>query len=68
MVNDSRSQNAELAMGLSDGTVKKMTPDRGGVVSSAPYEAAVKGMLNEQYRAVACDHCADTTAQRHTFL
>lgn len=65
-INQTRNMSQELAIGLSDGTVKKMTPDRGGIVSSFKDEATVKGMLNEQYRAVVCDHCADSASQRHT--
>jgi len=31
-VNDSRSMNADLQQGLTDGRVKTLTPDRGGTV------------------------------------
>ena len=31
-VNETRSMNADLREGLTDGVVKKSTPDRGGVV------------------------------------
>lgn len=36
-VNSSRSQNAELAEGMSDGKYKKVVTDRGGVVDPATY-------------------------------
>jgi hypothetical protein len=38
-VNNSRSQNAELAEGMSDGTYKKITTDRGGPISPETWEA-----------------------------
>jgi len=31
-VNDSRSQNKDLRAGITDGSFKNLTPDRGGVV------------------------------------
>lgn len=34
-----RSQNAELAEGMSDGSYKKIVTDRGGQVDSATFEA-----------------------------
>jgi hypothetical protein len=34
-VNETRSLNRELAEGITDGVVKKLTPDRGGVTDSA---------------------------------
>lgn len=50
--NTSLSLNGALTDGISDGYVKKCTPDRGGLVGSAPDEAQVKEDLNTQYRAV----------------
>lgn len=37
-VNASRSQNAELAEGMSDGKYKKVVTDRGGRVSPGTYD------------------------------
>lgn len=36
--NSSRSQNAELAEGMSDGKYKKVVTDRGGVVDAATWQ------------------------------
>ena len=33
-VNSSRSQNNDLRQGITDGSFKNLTPDRGGVVES----------------------------------
>lgn len=38
-VNTSRSQNAELAEGMSDGTYKKISTDRGGRIGAETYDA-----------------------------
>ena len=38
MRNESRSENAELAEGMSDGKYKKIVTDRGGNVSPETYE------------------------------
>lgn len=38
-VNTSRSQNAELAEGMSDSKYKKVVTDRGGAVDPATWEA-----------------------------
>ena len=44
-VNESRSMNADLRAGLTDGVVKKRTPDRGGVVEpSALYDQLHDGI------------------------
>lgn len=37
--NTSRSQNAELAEGMSDGSYKKVVTDRGGAVGIETYES-----------------------------
>lgn len=63
MVNDSRGLNYSLAEGLTDGVVKKATPDR-EASPDTHWEQAMKGDLNKQYRP---DYVGDTYgAQRFT--
>lgn len=50
-VNQSRSMTMDLFEGISDGAVKKLTPDRGGLQDSRD-AAIVKGDLHEIYDAV----------------
>jgi len=50
-VNQSRSMTMDLFEGISDGVVKKLTPDRGGLQDSRE-SAIVKGDLLEIYDAV----------------
>lgn len=45
-VNESRSMNADLREGLTDGVVKKIAPDRGGVVER---DAHMSSTLQQQY-------------------
>lgn len=52
MQNTSQGMNSNLAEGLTDGVFKKLTPDRGGEVTSAEWERDLKDVLNDQYRAV----------------
>lgn len=47
-VNESRSMNADLREGLTDGVVKKLTPDRGGVTDSGTVVSR-NGNLQQQY-------------------
>jgi hypothetical protein len=47
-VNESRSLNGDLREGLTDGVVKKATPDRGGVTDSASVSAR-NSRLQQQY-------------------
>ena len=50
-VNTSRSQNADLRLGATDGTFKNITPDRGGEVEmQSPTKLTM--VLNEQYNFV----------------
>ena len=47
-INSSRSQNADLRLGATDGAFKNLSPDRGGVVETGP--ALKRSMvINEQY-------------------
>jgi hypothetical protein len=50
-VNTSRSQNADLRLGATDGTFKNTTPNRGGEVEmKSPTKLTM--VLNEQYNFV----------------
>lgn len=50
-VNTSRSQNADLRLGATDGAFKNLTPDRGGEVEmQSPTKLTM--VLNEQYNFV----------------
>jgi len=50
-VNTSRSQNADLRLGATDGTFKNTTPDRGGEPEmQSPTKLTM--VLNEQYNFV----------------
>jgi hypothetical protein len=46
-VNESRSLNGDLREGISDGVVKKATPDRGGDQFDARSAQAVKSALSK---------------------
>jgi hypothetical protein len=50
-VNQSRSMTMDLFEGISDGVVKKLTPDRGGLQDSRE-AAIVKSDLHEMYDAL----------------
>lgn len=65
-VNTSRSLNQELAMGISDGSVKKLVPDRGGDIVSD--DDLLKPILSEIYDAVASDSVAHAVSSRITQL
>jgi hypothetical protein len=62
-VNQTRSMNQDLAEGISDGVVKKLTPDRGGLQDSAEI-AAVKSALHEIYDSVWSDVAMSQAASR----
>jgi hypothetical protein len=47
-VNDSRSMNRDLRLGLSDGKFKSLTPDRGGEVDPTSATARMN-VLQAQY-------------------
>lgn len=49
-VNESRSMKNELSLGLSDGVVKNVAPDRGGV-TEADASAAMRRLLMDEYDA-----------------
>jgi hypothetical protein len=65
-VNTSRSLNQELSMGIADGSVKRLHPDRGGDVTSD--DDIIKPVLSEIYDAVASDSVAYAVANRITTL
>lgn len=67
-VNESRSMNGDLAIGIADGTVKSMTPDRGGVVSSTGDSVATRGMLAGIYDATGSQSTAAAVSRRITQL
>lgn len=67
-VNDSRSMNGDLALGIADGTTKHSTPDRGGVVSSTGDSVAARGMLAGIYDAMESKSTASAVARRITHL
>lgn len=47
-VNDSRSMNNDLHLGVNDGRLKNLTPDRGGQVD-ASHASIRSGLLQAQY-------------------
>ena len=47
-VNDDRSLNADLHLGLNDGRLKSLTPDRGGIVDESHAKTRA-GLLQNQY-------------------
>lgn len=47
-VNDARSMNADLHIGLNDGRLKNLTPDRGGQVDES-HASVRSGLLQAQY-------------------
>lgn len=65
-VNTSRSLNQELSMGIADGAVKRLHPDRGGDVTSD--DDIIKPVLSGIYDAVASDSVAYAVSGRITKL
>lgn len=63
-VNTSRSLNGDLAMGIADGSVKRLTPDRGGDISSD--DDILKPLLPSFYDAVASESVARAVSDRIT--
>lgn len=61
-----RSLNQELSMGIADGSVKRLHPDRGGDVSSD--DDILKPVLSGIYDAVANDSVAYAVSSRITQL
>jgi len=58
-VNTSRSQNADLRLGATDGAYKSTTPSRGGEVEmKSPTKLTM--VLNEQYNFVPRSPLAET--------
>lgn len=64
-VNESRSMNAELRIGLTDGVVKKSTPDRGGVVDATPLYSQLHNGIGH-YDTATSDALAAELALRQT--
>ena len=65
-VNETRSMNTDFAEGGTDGIVKKLTPDRGGVVE--PHEALMKAQLHDWWYGVGTDGgSAEAAAARRHF-
>ncbi|CAB5222294.1 hypothetical protein UFOVP361_94 [uncultured Caudovirales phage] len=57
-VNETRSLNHDLSLGLTDGVFKNLTPDRGGVVE--PLDPAQRAsVLQEQYNVSPRNPAAD---------
>lgn len=54
-VNETRSMRNDLALGVTDGVVKNVTPDRGGVTSSRD-AAAMRHLLMGEYDADSYGH------------
>lgn len=48
-VNEARNLGDDLRAGITDGSVKKVAPDRGGIVEENPHNET---LLQEQYGAV----------------
>lgn len=46
-VNETRSMNADLREGITDGMVKKVAPDRGGDLFDAHCASAVRSSLSQ---------------------
>lgn len=67
MVNEERSLNHDMMEGISDGTVKKLAPDRGGVVEmTGPSERL--SLLQQQYGITGNYGAASDVARRITGL
>jgi hypothetical protein len=47
-VNESRSMNSDLHLGVNDGRLKNLTPDRGGQVDDS-HATSRSGLLQAQY-------------------
>lgn len=54
-INDARSMNADLQMGLRDGKFYNLTPDRGGMVDMTNVEQRANE-LQKQYGVNTQDH------------
>lgn len=66
-VNESRSLTRDLREGLTDGTVKKWNPDRGGNPNDNESAMIVDGVLQEQYGAYySSSATADAANRMHT--
>lgn len=65
-VNESRSMNADLRAGLTDGIVKKLAPNRGGVVE--PADGMSRSVLHNELYDNSFDAAAGAMAQRLTSL
>lgn len=69
MVNDSRSLNGDLREGISDGTVKKLGPNRGGDTTSKGAQAVMQGLLpSDRYDFSYSTAAAAAIANRVTSL
>lgn len=65
-VNQSRSMTMDLFEGISDGAVKKLTPDRGGLQDSRE-AAIVKSDLHEMYDALYSSNHMMNVASRTAY-
>lgn len=66
-VNESRSMNADLREGITDGMVKKPTPDRGGDLFDINAASIVRSSLSQDlYDAVAGANPAQPSAGSRT--
>lgn len=64
-VNETRSMNGDLREGLTDGVVKKLTPDRGGVTDKS--SVVDRNLdLQEQYGVRVGDYGGESYASRLT--
>ena len=70
-VNETRSMNADLREGLTDGVVKKLEPDRGGARTNLVLDAQMKRLLPTQlglYDFSISEHAKQAMADRLTRL
>lgn len=67
-VNETRSLTYDLREGLSDGSVKKINPDRGGQPNDKYSALAQQTWRNQQYGSVTSSMAADEVADRYTNL
>ena len=65
-VNESRSMNADLREGLTDGTVKKLAPNRGGVIE--PSDGKARSVLHSELYDQSFEAAKGPMADRLTSL
>ena len=67
-VNESRSMNADLREGLTDGTVKKLAPNRGHLTDAYSANVVYGVLASDLYDPAFSGSAADDVASRITTL